>query len=188
MNNKELLKRKDVKQIKGYEGLYAISKNGDVWSLERPYINNFGETTKKKPLIKLNDFVDGKGNYKMIGLSKNGKRIKYLLHRLVAKTFLKENDKKTEVNHKDGNKKNNNVENLEWCTRIENIRHSINTGLTKTTKGRAILQKDMKGNILKEHNSIRSAARSLGKEMGNIANCCRGFGKSAYGYKWEYKI
>lgn len=188
MKNKELLKRKDVKQIKGYEGLYAISENGDVWSLERPYVNHLGETTKKKTLKKLNDFLDGKGNYKMVGLSKDGKRTKYLLHRLVAQTFLKEQDSKIEVNHKDGNKLNNNVENLEWCTRIENIRHSIDTGLRKISKGRAVLQKDMKGNVLKEHKSIRSAGRSIGKGMGNIANCCRGAIKSAYGYVWEYKL
>lgn len=187
MTNKELLQRKDIENIMGYEGIYVISRDGDIWSLSRPYINNKGKTEKIKPLKKLNTFLDGKKNYKMVGLSKDGKSVKYSIHRLVAKTFLKCEDGKVEVNHKDGNKLNNNVKNLEWCTRIENVRHSIENGLTKTTKGKIILQKDINGNIIKEHNSIRSAGRSLGKEMGNIANCCRGAVKTAYGYLWEYK-
>lgn len=187
MTNEDLLQREDIKSINGYEGIYVISNSGDVWSLSRPYTNNTGKTKKIKPLRKLNTFFDGKNNYKMVGLSKDGKRIKYLLHRLVAKTFLRSEDGKIEVNHKDGNKLNNNIENLEWCTRVENVRHSIENGLTKTTKGKMVLQIDRKGNVVVEHKSIRSAGRSIGKEMGNIANCCRGAVKTAYGYIWKYK-
>lgn len=187
MTNEDLLQRKDIKSINGYEGIYVISNSGDVWSLSRPYINNKGKTTKIKPIKKINSFLDGKGNYKMVGLSKDGKRIKYLLHRLVAITFIEKKHGKDEVNHIDGNKQNNYIENLEWCSRIENIRHSIDTGLKKITKGKEILQKDRQGRIIAEHKSIRSAGRSIGKEMGNIANCCRGAVKTAYGYIWEYK-
>lgn len=187
MTNEELLSKEDVKSIVGYEGLYAISKSGRVWSLSRPYVNNKGVTTKIKPLKEINAFFDGKKNYKLVGLSKDGKRTKYLLHRLVAETFIKNKNNNLEVNHIDADKTNNNVDNLEWCTRVENLEHARNNGLVKNDRGKKIVQMDKDGNFIAEHKSIRSAGRSLNKGMGNIANCCRGAIKSAYGYKWCYK-
>ena len=186
MDNCELLKRKDVVEIKGYEGIYAIQSDGTVWSLSRLHRNKWGDTNSTKKLAKMTGWLDGQGRYLMVTLSKNGKSKKLLIHRLVANSFLENIDNKKEVNHKDGNKKNNNVENLEWCTRTENARHAVEIGLIKSDVGVKILQLTKEGVLVKEHNSIRGAARQMGKGMGNIANCCRGATKSAYGYIWKY--
>lgn len=186
MENEELLSRDDVVEIKGYEGFYAIQSNGDVWSLKRPYRNNFGETSVYKELQKMIPCLDGAGCYYMINLHKNGKSRKHSIHRLVATHFLENKENKEEVNHIDGIKTNNNVSNLEWCSRVENIRHAIETGLKKPIKGRNILQTTKDGTVVNKHESIRGAARAMNKGMGNIANCCRGKLKSAYGYIWKY--
>ena len=68
MTNNDLLSREDIKSINGYEGLYVISEDGEVWSLSREYINNKGKTTKIKPIKKINQFIDSRKNYKMIVL------------------------------------------------------------------------------------------------------------------------
>lgn len=97
------------KSIKGYEGLFEIDSNGDIFSLVTGI--------KRKP-------VDHCTGYNTIGLHRNGKHKTYRWHRLVAEAFVPNPDKKSEVNHKDGNKKNNTPDNLEWCTRKENAEHA----------------------------------------------------------------
>lgn len=107
--------------IKGYEKLYQISNLGRVRSL-----------IKKHPkIIKQHNI----GVYKRIGLSKNKQKKNYLVHKLVAETFIPNPENLPCVNHKDGNKENNNVNNLEWCTYQYNNRHARKTGLNKGNKG-----------------------------------------------------
>ena len=111
------------KDIKGYEGLYQISNNGNVRSLDK-YVNH---SRKGKRLIKgkiMSATDNGKG-YKIVGLKKEGKRRNHYIHRLVADAFIPNPDKKNCVNHIDYNRSNNNANNLEWCTTKENIHHSI---------------------------------------------------------------
>lgn len=103
------------KDIESYEGFYKISSRGNVFSVRRNKI--------LKPYV-----VHG---YYAIELNKNGITHKYLVHRLVAMAFLENKLQKTEVNHIDGNKSNNNLNNLEWCTSQENSLHAINNGLQK---------------------------------------------------------
>lgn len=73
--------------------------------------------------------------YPRVYLQINGKKKVMKIHRLVAELFVPNPDNKREVNHKDGNKRNNNADNLEWCTRSENLKHAYRTGLRKSRKG-----------------------------------------------------
>lgn len=93
------------------------------------YISNFGNvfSSKKGKLKKLSPWLDSKGNYYQIGLCKNNKRFRFLVHRLVAQTFLDNPHNYPEVNHKDNNSRNNNINNLEWCTRKYNLNQSYKT-------------------------------------------------------------
>lgn len=122
------------KPIKDYEGLYEVSDKGRVKSVERTCIrkNGWPLTTKEK-FLKQGYSPDG---YKLVGLSKNGKISTKKVHRLVALAFL-DNSDKIEVNHKDGNPENNNVSNLEWVSRSENLFHSYrNLGRNNAMKGK----------------------------------------------------
>lgn len=122
------------KPIKNYEGLYEVSTLGRVKSLPRLKINNRGKQLTKEKILKGNDFNKG---YLKVPLTDNNHVKKYfLIHRLVAETFV-DNDnpkEKTQVNHIDGNKKNNCVDNLEWCTRSYNLQHAYDNGFKPTLK------------------------------------------------------
>lgn len=112
------------KFIKGYEGKYEVSNLGKVRSLD------YSHTGLSKEL-KLN--VNQKG-YEYVVLCINGKTKYKLVHRLVLDAFLPNYFNKPQVNHIDGNKRNNKVENLEWCTAKENVHHAVRTGLMKITE------------------------------------------------------
>lgn len=119
------------KDIKGYEGLYQISNHGDVRSLDRIVKRaKQGDFVKKGKRMK--SYVTPKG-YLRIQLSKEGKSSNFMVHRLVAEHFVDNPDpmNKTQVNHKDANKKNNYYKNLEWCDNGENQIHAYQTGLNE---------------------------------------------------------
>lgn len=120
----------EFKDIPGYEGHYRVDDNGVVFGLKRidPTTNNLRKAKIRK---------QGKSTfgYMRITLIKNGKPKSFAAHRLVAMAFIPNPENKPQVNHKDGNKLNNHVSNLEWCTSQENIHHAIKTGLTTFKKG-----------------------------------------------------
>ena len=103
--------------IKGYEGLYEISKNGKVLSF------------KRRPAI----LKQYKGRYYKVGLTKDGIQKHFFVHRLLAIAFIPNPHNKPYVNHIDGNKLNNSLDNLEWCTASENAIHAFKLGLNKVT-------------------------------------------------------
>ena len=124
-HQKEALKQTEGKNrvaILGYEGLYEIDMNGNVYSILKTNSRRIGIV---KP------FINNSGYFRIALYDILGRRRVYYVHRLVAFTFIKNPmpDKQRFVNHKDGNKENNSVENLEWCTQKENIRHSWEHGL-----------------------------------------------------------
>lgn len=114
------------KDIKGYEGIYQISSLGNVKSLYG--WDGHAYITREKIL---HPAPTTTGYYK-VKLVKDGHRKDHKIHRLVADAFISNPMNKKQVNHKDGNKLNNDVNNLEWCTASENSQHSYQTGLKKT--------------------------------------------------------
>lgn len=114
------------KDIRGYEGLYQVSNLGRVKSLERMTSQN---KHLKEKLTCLNKLSHG---YNNVGLCKQGKTKAFYVHRLVAEAFIPNPENKPQVNHIDGCKTNNKVDNLEWVTQSENMQHAYRTGLLKT--------------------------------------------------------
>lgn len=121
-----------MKDIYNYEGLYAVSTEGKVWS----YPNHMHNGRWLKPSIR-------KGYYSVC-LCKNNKKTNYAIHRIVAETYLPKNILQTQINHKDLNKFNNNLNNLEWVTLQENINHFKKFGNRLVTeKSRRASSKNM---------------------------------------------
>lgn len=179
------------KDIKDYEGLYQVSNFGKIRKLR--FINNI--CNKNKIFFITPQKVNG---YYHVVLYKNGKYKDKLLHRLIAETFIPNIKNYLEVNHKNGDKTDNRVENLEWCTRKQNMQHAVKTGLyISPNKGRygANSYKALKVKMLNKENnevikifgSIIDAAHYIGANKScHIVSCCKGRLKTAYGYKWEY--
>jgi hypothetical protein len=120
------------KDIAGYEGLYQVSNMGQVKTMsrlhreDRPYVKK--ERVMKPPVNSV--------GYPQVALYKNKKGVIYSVHKLVATAFIKRLPEHQVVNHKDGNKQNNLVSNLEWCTYGQNQKHAIRTGLIRLRKGK----------------------------------------------------
>ena len=108
-----------MKQIDNFDG-YFVTKDGKIFS-----------TRKTKNFIELKTNVDKKTGYVFVMFNINGKSYRKTVHRIVAKSFIPNPENKEQVNHIDGNKQNNNISNLEWNTRSENMQHAYKTGLNK---------------------------------------------------------
>lgn len=169
------------KDIKGYEGLYQVSNLGNVKSLER-YVNHFSGTRKVQEKI-LKPVIDNTGYY-VVSLWKNNKHSRAHIHRLVAESFIINNDNKPYINHIDGNKLNNNIGNLEWCTPKENNIHAYKIGLNQSCK--KVNQYDLNGNYIKTWNSIKEA--NCFYKTSHICECCKDNSNRniAKGFLWKY--
>lgn len=110
-----LIKGDDMKNIKGYEGVYLVTQDGKVWSnRSQRFIGS-----------------DVKNSYTIVDLRKNNKQNIKTVHRLVAEAFIPNPKNLREVNHKDGNKHNNHISNLEWVSSAQNTKHGWDNGLLK---------------------------------------------------------
>lgn len=142
------------KDVIDYEGLYQISNFGNVKSLSRKIKSSRGFRVMRERILK--PATDRKG-YLAVSLTKNGKSKTIKVHSIVTLCFLGERKNNHQVNHKDGNKQNNHLSNLEYCTRAENIQHAFDNGLITRKKGEEHFRSKLKNeDILK----IRKMSKS----------------------------
>lgn len=169
------------KDIKGYENMYQISNYGNVKSLNRAINGRWGKAFIKERI--LSKRKDKKG-YNTVALYKNNVYKTKKIHRLVAEAFIPNLNNLPQVNHKDENKSNNYVDNLEWCNNKYNCSYGYHSNRLK----KAINQYDLKGNLIKKWNSIKEASEYLKLNNTGIGDCCnhRKYRKTCGGYKWEF--
>lgn len=168
------------KDVVGYESLYQVSNYGQVKSLDRQKWNGGSYYLHRGRTLKQS--INNMG-YPVVNLSVDGKRTVTLVHRIVAQAFIFNRESLPLVNHKDGNKLNNHVSNLEWSTYEENNRHAIIKGLNKVKKRLKATNRST-GEVL-FFESAREADRQLGISYKYISDCINGRQKSAGGYRWE---
>lgn len=167
------------KDILDYEGIYQISNFGRVRSLDR-YVSN-DPNGKGKRLIEGKILIpsDNGHGYKYVSLTEKQKRKRCYVHRLVAEAFIPNPKNYDQINHKDENKRNNNVNNLEWCNSQYNIDYSFS---------REVIQIDRNTNeIVGVFKSSKEAARINGFSSGNITQVCNHLWRYYNGYLWKWR-
>lgn len=161
------------KDIVGYEGLYQVSNLGRVKS-----------SFRYKKILK--QFEDNK-DYLRVTLYKNNKSKSIKVHKLVAEAFIPNPNNYNCVNHKDENKTNNNVENLEFCSFYYNLMYGTRVQRIAEKNNKPILQFDLEGNFIKEFESITQASKELNNSLNNISQCCLGRSRTSKGYIFRFK-
>ena len=163
------------KDVAGYEGKYQVSNKGRVKSLP---VKSGTKYFKGDVLVLFTDNI----GYKAVNLS----RKTYKVHRLVATAFIDNPNNYPQVNHKDEDKTNNCVENLEWCDSKYNNNYGTRSKRISQNAGRKIVQFDMDGNEIKTWDSIAKASRHYGVARTTIGGCCAGRQKTSCGFVWRY--
>lgn len=125
-------------------------------------------------------------DYKFVTLLVQGKQKRMRVHRMVAETFLDNPENKPYVNHINGNRGDNNVENLEWATPSENTQHAVETGLFTSGRARPVIQYNLDGMQMATFESASEAARQTGGSQSKITMCCRRQRQTANDYQWRY--
>ena len=160
----ETMIMREFRDIDGYEGLYKVSNYGEVYSVRKGKNLSAGKSSS---------------GYLTVGLCKNGKERSFRINRLVAKAFIPNPDSKAQVNHVDGNKLNNRVDNLEWCTPYENVHHSMEV-LGNNGKPIVCIETGV------VYRSINEAERETGIRSTGIGKVCKGRRKTSGGLHWKY--
>lgn len=179
------------KDIVHYEGLYQASNLGNIRSIDRFVVSSdgirqfrHGKTIKQRKNQK---------GYKIVRLSKNGEAKNKFVHILVLESFCKRPDGLNQINHKDENKENNRLDNLEYCNNVYNQNYgSCSVNKSKSTindkrKSKQVIQFTKDGTFIKEFPSLHEVERTLGFKHGHIRDACNEKLHTAYGYKWKWK-
>jgi hypothetical protein len=163
---------REISLVKLFGENYILDKKYFVSNLGR-FKNSFGTIMEN---YKVND-----NGYIRVNINKKT----FLLHRLIALTFLENNENKQQVNHKDGNKLNNSITNLEFCTNKENQIHKFQNGLGNNFT-RKIGKYDLSGNFIKEYKSIVLAAKEVNVSKSSISGVLINYRKTSAGFIWKY--
>lgn len=156
-----MIEIEEFRDIPGYEGMYEVS--------------NLGRVRRDGKILKPSK---NKKGYLQVSLCKNGTKKNARIHRLVAQSFISNPQNLPQINHKDEDKTNNAVENLEWCDSKYNNNYSLS---------KPVLQYDLLGNFIREWPSMIKVEEELGIYNSSISQCCLGNLKSAGGFIWKYK-
>lgn len=189
-----MIEKEEWKDIPGYQGIYMISNLGRVKSLERTlnyepsesYPNGRTRVLKEKILSPCRD----KKGYLFVQLFINGNFRSKKVHRLVAEAFIPNPLNLEQVNHKDENKQNNKLSNLEWCTNIYNSNYGTGKYRKVLNKRIPVVQYTKENVLVREYESATAATKVLGVSQGccrQILQTCRGKFKTAFGYIWKFK-
>ena len=196
------MKNEIWKDVIGFEDKYQISSYGRIKSKKRIVPTWNGTKTIQEKILKLKIQSNGYIKHPKLGL----------VHRLVARAFIPTNDYNLVVNHKDGNKQNNYVDNLEWCTQKANVLHAIKIGLVNNETKRKMSEKaklrvgkknscwrgyinmySLENEFIKQFETLKEAENWIKEntkyknaDKGNISLVCNGKCKYIYGYKFKY--
>lgn len=173
------------KDIKGYEERYQVSNLGRVRSKTRKTKFGVGYRIYEGQILKQADDKDG---YKKIGLSKNGRKRRFFVHRLVGETFIPNEENKPQINHKNGIKYDNNLTNLEWVTPSENTLHGFEKLGRKGNNGgqnKEVEQYDKNRKKVGEFESLSAAAENQGVTVQAISYAVKNGNLTNKGYYWK---
>ena len=170
MDNQQLSSKTEWREVKEYSN-YEVNQLGEI------------RHKKRQKILKPRS---NNGGYQYVNFKINGKNTNFAVHRIVANAFIPNPNGCTEVNHKDYNKKNNCVDNLEWVSSSQNKQHSYLKQENKKSRGKAVNQYTKEGIFLKTFDSVSDSAKELGCCVAAISNCCLGRTKTSQGFRWSF--
>lgn len=170
MDNQQLSSKMEWREVQEYDH-YEVNQYGDIRHKVRQKI--------LKPRC-------NKGGYQYVNFKINGKNINFAVHRIVANAFIPNPNGYTEINHKDYDKTNNCVENLEWVNSSQNKQHAYLKEENRKSRGKSVNQYTKDGEFIKTYSSVSDAAREFNCTISAISNCCLGRTNTSQGYRWSF--